>query len=375
MRHNWGMDGPDAEDHRARRTREVPAWFARLARYGWGFLGIVGAAAVIVLGLAWFRELTVPLVLAGFFAVIFAPVVDWLEARRVPRSLGAVLVILLIAVVVAASLAVVVVGVIDQSDELAVRFDEAKQEIQDLVDQSSLQNLIERFRDSTSDAGELTRDGLGAAVGSVLTSITGFVSGLVLGIVLLYYLLKDGRQLAGQAVATRTSRSHEQADRILRKAAASIRGYFQGKTALAAVQGVFIGVGVALLGVPLAPAIAIVNFIGAYIPYLGAFVGGAFAALMALSEGGLGLAVATLVIVLVANLVIENMLEPKFLGTSLDLHPIVVLLATVAGGLAMGMVGLVLAAPLVAIGIDVFQELESSGYFEAEAEDEAEDEA
>ena len=105
------------------------------------------------------------------------------------------------------------------------------------------------------------------------------------------------------------------------------------------------------------------NFIGAYIPYLGAFIGGAFAVLMGLSEGGVSLALWSLGIVLFVNLVLENVLEPRLVGSSLKLHPIVVLLATVAGGLIAGIVGLILASPLVAIGTNLWRELRESGFF------------
>ena len=166
-----------------------------------------------------------------------------------------------------------------------------------------------------------------------------------------------------RAITSRDPEATAQNQRIVSQAGKSIRGYFRGKTVLAFAQGAFIGVIVAIMGVPLAASIAIVNFIGAYIPFLGAFIGGAFAMLMALSEGGIGLALAVLGVVLAANLVLENLLEPRLLGSSLELHPIVVLLATVAGGVVAGMVGLILAAPLTAIGFNLFHELEDSGFF------------
>ena len=99
-------------------------------------------------------------------------------------------------------------------------------------------------------------------------------------------------------------------------------------------------------------------------PFLGAFIGGGFAVLMALSDGGLGLAIAALAIVLFTNIVLENVLEPRFLGASLELHPIIVLLSTVAGGALVGVLGLVLAAPLTSIGINLYHELARSGFFD-----------
>jgi len=151
-----------------------------------------------------------------------------------------------------------------------------------------------------------------------------------------------------------------------RFAAKSVRDYFKGRTILAVIQGAAIGVAVAIMGVPLALSIAIVNIVGAYVPYIGAFVGGAFAFVLALSEGGMPLAIGVLAVVLAVNLGLENLLEPRLVGTSLNMHPSVVLLATLAGGLIAGIVGLILAAPAVAISYNLYKELQSAGFFDVE---------
>lgn len=347
---------------------DIPRWFARLAKIGWGFLGIIGGAAVVVLGLAALRELVVPLVLASVFAIVFAPAVSWLEERGVARSIGAVGMILVTAVLIWGSLAVVIFGLADQADELTERFDQAQRELEDLVDQSDVAGFLDGLWESADASGSTLRDGLGSTIGTFLDSAAGVASGLVLGTVLLYYLLRDGPELTRWMVSGRSPQSTEQNERIFAQAGASIRGYFQGKSALALAQGVFVGVVLAMMGVPLAGSVGIVNFIGAYIPFLGAFIGGAFAVLMALSEGGVGLALGALAVVLFTNVVLENVLEPRFLGASLNLHPIVVLLSTVAGGAVAGILGLVLAAPLTAIGINLYHELQASGFFDDDGE-------
>ena len=130
------------------------------------------------------------------------------------------------------------------------------------------------------------------------------------------------------------------------------------------VQGVVIAVIVALLGVPLAFTVGVVNFVGAYIPYLGAFIGGAFAVLLALSEGGGGLAGVVLVVVVGVNLGLENLLEPRLLGEQLDFHPLVMLIVTILGGMIAGIVGLILAAPLAAIARTLYRQLRASGFFD-----------
>ena len=106
-----------------------------------------------------------------------------------------------------------------------------------------------------------------------------------------------------------------------------------------------VGLAALLLGLPLVFTIMVVNFVGGYIPYIGAFLGGGLAVIIALGDEGLGTAVIMLVVVLASNLLLENFVEPKVMGKSLDIHPLVVLVVTALGGLLGGIVGLILAVP------------------------------
>lgn len=343
------------------RPSRLPEWIPRVGIASWSFLGFAGALAVLIFVMATLRALVIPLVLAGFLAIVFQPLVDRLERRRVPRPVGALAVIALIAATIFATIAIVVVGIVDRADELSDAFDDAQAQLEDLAADWGLDDFLADLR--SGDGGGAIREGLGRGIGTVLGSAAAFLSGLVLGVVLLYYLLKDGASLAGLITRRATPESSEQTERIVDQAADSIRGYVRGRTILAAVQGVAVTVALWVMDVPLAGSIGVVNFIGAFVPYLGAFIGGAFAVIMALAGGGAGLAVAALVVVLFVNVVLENLLEPRLLGSTLKMHPVAVLLSTVAGGVLIGMAGLVLAAPLVAIGTNLFKELRATNFF------------
>lgn len=346
-----------------------PAWVRRVGWTSWAFIGFAGAVAVVLFVLGSLREIVIPLVVAAFLAVVFAPIVDWLAARRVPRAVGALLVILLIFAVFAVTLGIVVIGVVDRADQLTDAFDAARERIVDAVERWNLDGIVDSIREQAGESGGFVTDGLGERVGSVLGSAVGFASGLVLGVVLLYYLLKDGGSIVRSTIAHRRPEGVAQANRIVAQAAGSIRGYVRGRTILAVVQGVAVAIALWIMDVPLAGSVGVVNFIGAYIPYFGAFVGGAFAVLMGLAGGGAGLALLALVVVLFVNLVLENLLEPKLVGSTLQLHPVVVLVSTVAGGLLLGMVGLILASPTVAIGLNLARELRDSGFFSTDRDD------
>jgi predicted PurR-regulated permease PerM len=137
---------------------------------------------------------------------------------------------------------------------------------------------------------------------------------------------------------------------------------------MSAIVSAVIGLASLLLGLPLVFTIIVVNFIGGYIPYIGAFLGGGLAVVIALGDGGFPQAAIMLVIVLAANLMLENFVEPKVMGKSLDLHPVMVLIVTALGGLLGGIVGLILAVPAWVIASNAFSRARARGVFQQVAE-------
>jgi predicted PurR-regulated permease PerM len=128
----------------------------------------------------------------------------------------------------------------------------------------------------------------------------------------------------------------------------SLRGYFVGVTAVAVFNGVVVTLGALILGVPLAGTIGLVTFLGAYVPYLGAWTAGIFSVLLALGGGGADVAVGMIVVQVLANGLLQQLVQPIAYGAALGIHPLAVLLVTIAGGSLFGAVGLILAAPLTA---------------------------
>ena len=137
----------------------------------------------------------------------------------------------------------------------------------------------------------------------------------------------------------------------------SLQRYFLGVSIVAAFNGVVVGIGAYLLDIPLWGTIAVVTFVTAYVPFIGAFVSGALAVLLALAEGGTDTALIMLVIVLLANGLLQNIVQPIAFGATLDLNPLVVLIATIGFGSIFGMVGLVLGAPLTSAAVHISRDL------------------
>jgi predicted PurR-regulated permease PerM len=177
----------------------------------------------------------------------------------------------------------------------------------------------------------------------------------------MYYLLKDGTRLQRAVVAQVNSRLRDEVDDFIGDTCRILRDYGRGRSVMSAVVSAVIGLAALLLGLPLVFTIMVVNFIGGYIPYIGAFIGGGLAVIIALGDGGFTQAAIMLVVVLAANLALENFVEPKVMGRTLNIHPLVVLVVTALGGLLGGIVGLILAVPAWVIASNAITRLRSRG--------------
>jgi predicted PurR-regulated permease PerM len=120
--------------------------------------------------------------------------------------------------------------------------------------------------------------------------------------------------------------------------------------------------------VPLAGTIGVVTFIAAYVPFIGAFVAGAFAVIIALGAKGTTIALVMLVVVILANGLLQNIVQPFAMGSALDLHPLAVLVLTIGAGCLFGMIGLVLAAPLASAAVHISRDLARARVAAAQAE-------
>ena len=233
------------------------------------------------------------------------------------------------------------------------------------VDKAALDDA----RKATEGAAPMIANGFLTKVISGVGSLIGLVSGIILGALIMYYLLKDGTSLRRHLVARiRDPSLHGDVDHFIGDTCQILRDYGRAQTIMAAIVAVVIGLAALLLGLPLVFTIIVVNFVGGYIPYIGAFLGGGLAVIVALGDGGLPQAAIMLIVVLAANLVLENFIQPKVMSRTLAIHPLVVLIVTALGGLLGGMVGLILAVPAYVIASDAISRFRSRGLVEKVAD-------
>jgi putative heme transporter len=327
----------------------------------WSFVGVVVATIIVVTAFGAVSEILLPLLFAAVLAVIFKPLVGRLVGHRFKPSLAAGLIVLGLLLVGTVAVVATVRGVVDQTDEISASvnaaIDSASGDLS--IDPESLNDA----KAATQEAGPMIAEGVASKLVEGVNSLLGLVSGLILGALIMFYLLKDGTALRRNIVAKIDPSIRDEVDDFIGDACQILRDYGRGRTAMSAVVAVVVGLASFLLGLPLVFTIVVVNFIGGYIPYIGAFLGGGLAVIIAWGDGGLGVAALMLVIVLAANLLLENFVEPKIMGRTLDIHPLVVLVVTALGGFLAGIVGLILAVPFTVIAGNAIGRLRSRGFF------------
>jgi predicted PurR-regulated permease PerM len=327
----------------------APKWMRDLGFSAWL---LVGVAAALVGGV-WLISLTQTIVMP---VITVSPVVAWLRTHGVPRGIGAAAVFVAIAAIGAAVGLLVLGGIASQADVLSEKLRASAGEVESFVrglgvQAESAARANQGASSSVSGAFQALTHGLFGAV-DALAGLAVFLSFTALS---LFFLLKDGPTI-GRFVERHMGVPVPVAHTVLVRLAGSLRGYFLGVTVVAAWSAAIVGVGSLALGVPLAGTIAAVTFFGGYVPYLGAWAAGAFAVLIALGQGP-EVALVMAIVVLAANGILQQLVQPIAYGAALKLHPLAVLIATIAGGCLFGTVGLVLAAPLVSATVRITDDL------------------
>jgi putative heme transporter len=344
-----------------------PSWLRDLGGMSWLLVGV----ALMLVGAVWLLSLTstivVPVVTASIIAAVLSPLVAFLERHRLPRLAATAIVFLAVIVTALLVIWLVVGGITSQAGALEQALKNGASKLQSTVQDLGVSS--DKAQQANSDASASLSSGFHALLTGVGRGIKGLGSlAIFLSFTLLslFLLLVDGPRIrrwieghmgvppaVGRTIGERTIQS--------------LRGYFTGVTIVAAFNAIVIGLAALILGVPRAGSIAAVNFVAAYIPYLGAWSAGAFTVLIAYGDGGATTALIMTVVVLLANGALQQMIQPLAFGAALGIHPLAVLIVTIAGGALFGTIGLVLAAPLTAAATHISADLARARAKEAEA--------
>jgi putative heme transporter len=357
--HGDGREGADIDAAALRdldSTFAAPRWLKDLGRSAWLLVGVFALVAGVVWLLGATETIVGPVVGALIVATVVMPLVSRL-ARHIPRAAAAAVALVSLVVVALVIVVLVIAGISGQHDDLARHSTSAADKAQGWLGSLGVDSSGAQSAKTTVEADvPKIISTLTTGIVHGIRGLASLVFGLSLAALSLFFLLKDGQKMR-TAVEHHLGVPPVVARTITGGVITSLRGYFRGVTLVAAFNGVVVGIGAVILGVPLAGTIGVVTFVTAYIPFIGAFVAGGFAVVIALGASGTTTALIMLVIVLLANGLLQNIVQPFAMGAALDLNPLVVLIATIGAGCIFGTVGLILAAPLLSAAVHITKDL------------------
>jgi putative heme transporter len=331
--------------------RGVPRSLVTASELGWRFLVVVGAVAVLAYALWYVRLVALPAFLALLLATILVPPARALR-RRGLRPGAATAIVFLAALVAAAAIgAIIVPALVAEAKVLADTITGGAQELGRLLarplglSHDDVQGAIESISDRLqASSGEIASGVLSGAV------IVGqVVAGILLTLVLLFFFVKDGPKLWAWVVRMFPADVRGRVDEAGTTSWSVLGAYVRGQALVATVDAIFIGIGLAIVGLPLVLPLAALIFVAAFVPIVGAFTAGAAAVLIALVSKGAAAALIVLAINLVVQQLEGNVLYPVIMGRTIELHPVATLLAVGAGGVLAGIIGALVAVPLTAV--------------------------
>lgn len=321
------------------------------AAWSWRLIIIAVAVGGLIWGIVQVRIIVIPLLIAILLTALLNPLVEWFVRRGLPRWTGIVAALSVFVAALWILIWLIVTQLRDGFGDFSKRSVEVWNEILEWVRHNTLGIPVDQLQDFVDQALKLLENNQGTlwtgALG-VATTATQLVTGLLLTIFSLVFLLIDGKRIWYWVVGFSPARAHAAVDASGRAGWVSVGQYVRVQIFVAFVDAVGIGAGAGILGVPFAIPIAILVFLGSFIPFLGAIVTGGLAAFIALVYNGPVTALIMVGVVILVNQIEGHVLQPLVMGNAVRVHPLGVVLAVTTGTLLAGIPGALFAVPIAA---------------------------
>ncbi|MFJ4681795.1 AI-2E family transporter [Streptomyces sp. NPDC088789] len=329
----------------------VPEGLRVAAAYAWRIVVVV----VVVLGvfsvLGRFHQIAVAVFLALVATAVLRPAAGLL-ARKLPRPLAVGLTLIGSIVLVLGVFALVGEVVARQESTLAGEFHSGVDRVERLLEGPPFRLSPHALSDVQSQLGHLLSSHSSAVVSTALTGagrVIEVFTVLALAAFCSVFFIHSGERYWAWFRAELPSRFRGRTAVAGRAAWRAFTGYTHGVLLVATVNAVLVGLALTLLGVPLALPLALLEFFAAFIPLIGSPIALAVAVVIALASKGLLVAGIVVVLIVVIGQIEGHLLHPLVMSWAVRLHPVVVALSVVGGAIAAGVLGAVVAVPLVAV--------------------------
>ncbi|MFI9122563.1 AI-2E family transporter [Streptomyces bikiniensis] len=311
---------------------------------------LMAAVALWILGRMW--SVVWPLIVALFLTTMTWPLARFLRRLGWAPALAAAVVTVLFLVAVAGIVALIAVPVASQSGELADGVVEGIQKLREWAAGPPLNIGDDQISKGFDAAVARVQDSVGSMVTTVVTGVSTVFNGLVtavLALFLMFFFLKDGPRFLPWLTRQLPGRLATDVPVVVERGWDTLGAFVRSQAFVGLLDAVFIGLGLWFLDVPLVLPLAVLTFVSAFVPIVGALFAGLVAVLIALVSNGLTDALLVLAIIVVVQQLEGNVFQPMIQSRGLGLHAAVVLLAVTLGGSLAGIVGSLLAVPAAAL--------------------------
>jgi predicted PurR-regulated permease PerM len=341
-----GAELPDHEHAVPRPVRVAAAW-------GWRAIVI----AVVIYGFGWaaryLSEVVIPVAVAILLTALLAPVANRLRKWRVPRAAATAITVLGGLLIIVGVLTLIGTQIATQSTHLSGNIVAGFNQLVSWLKSGPLhisQNWFdvdtwnERLQNFLRDSG----DTIAKYAGEITSQVGHFFAGLAIMLFSLFYFLYDGRGIFTFLLRIVPIRARDKVDEAAKRGWRSLSSYVKATILVAFVDAIGVLIAALILGVPLAPALAALVFLGAFIPIVGALVSGFVAVIVALVALGWVKALIMLGAIILVMQVEGHVMQPFLLGRAVKVHPLAVILGIATGVIVGGIVGALIAVPVLA---------------------------
>jgi predicted PurR-regulated permease PerM len=330
---------------------DVPRGVRIAAAWAWRVLVLATVGYLLFRAFGILKLVMIPMVISLLLTALLAPGVGWLRRLGVPRVLSVVLVLVTGLASVSLTLTFVIrkfiAGLPDLTRQVTAGIDQIRAYLVSYfsLSQAEIDRAFQQITKAlTQDQGSLTTGALDTA-----TTVFHILAGFFLTLFTTFFLLKDGRRIWYFLVQLLPRGARQPLNEAGEQAWRTLIAYVRATVLVAFVDATGIGLALAILGVPLALPLSALVFLGAFIPVVGATLSGAVAVLVALVTKGPVVALLVLAAVIAVQQLEGHVLQPLLLGRAVALHPLGVIVALAGGVVLGGIIGALIAVPLVAV--------------------------
>jgi predicted PurR-regulated permease PerM len=330
----------------------VPYGMRVAAAWSWRLLLVGGVLAVVVFLIIQLRFVVIPVLVAVLLSALLVPFAEFLRRHRWPKWLAVTVAMLTALLAVAGLLTLGISQIVRGSGDLAAQTVIAWEDFREWLLEGPLHITPAEFDAWVQQIVGSVQEDSGVLVSGALSvgsTVGHFLAGLLLALFATLFILIDGHGIWNWIVGIFPRRARAAIDGSGRAGWATLQNFVKVQILVATIDAIGIGLGALLLGVPLAIPIAILVFLGSFVPIVGAVVTGALAVFVALVYNGWGIALAMLGVVLLVQQVEGHVLQPLIMGTAVKVHPLGVVVAVTTGSLLAGIAGALFAVPVAAV--------------------------